>query len=75
MEHPSHTAPAAKTGNIVSPVAGGLAGASIGLGFFSSIVFWWYPFGPILARSRPNQYRASGRGRAFTARIASSGVS
>jgi hypothetical protein len=26
-----------------------MAGASIGLGFFSSIIFWWYPFGPILA--------------------------
>jgi hypothetical protein len=35
--------------NIVSPVANGFGGASIGLGFFSSIIFWWYPFGPILA--------------------------
>jgi hypothetical protein len=26
-----------------------MAAASIGLGFWSSIVFWWYPFGPILA--------------------------
>jgi hypothetical protein len=26
-----------------------LAGASIGIGFFSALVFWWYPFSPILA--------------------------
>ncbi len=26
-----------------------MAAASIGLGFWSSIVFWWYPFGGILA--------------------------
>ncbi len=52
MEPTPHTPPAAPSSsptNIISPVAGGMAGASIGLGFFSSIVFWWYPFGPILA--------------------------
>lgn len=26
-----------------------MSGASIGLGFFSMVVFWWYPFSPILA--------------------------
>ena len=27
----------------------GVAVASVSLGFFSNIVFWWYPFGLILA--------------------------
>ena len=52
MEHPAHTTPttpAVRPARIVEPIPGGMAGASIGLGFFSSIVFWWYPFGPILA--------------------------
>ena len=50
MEHPANTTtPAVTPTRIVQPIAGGMAGASIGLGFFSSIVFWWYPFGPILA--------------------------
>ena len=49
MEHPTQTTPTASATRIVSPIAGGMAGASIGIGFFSSIVFWWYPFGPILA--------------------------
>ena len=49
MEHTPQTTTTASTARIVSPIAGGMAGASIGLGFFSSIVFWWYPFGPILA--------------------------
>lgn len=50
MDHSPHTTtPAVPGAKIVQPIAGGLAGASIGLGFFSSIVFFWYPFGPILA--------------------------
>lgn len=32
-----------------SPIARGLAGASIGMGFFSMVVFWWVPFSGILA--------------------------
>jgi hypothetical protein len=31
------------------PIARGAAVASVGLGFFSMIVFWWYPFGLILS--------------------------
>jgi hypothetical protein len=50
VDHSPHThTTAAPPGNIVSPIAGGMAGASIGIGCFSCIVFWWYPFGPILA--------------------------
>jgi hypothetical protein len=32
-----------------SPVARGLAGASVGMGFFSACVFWWTPFSSLLA--------------------------
>jgi hypothetical protein len=32
-----------------SPVARALAGASVGLGFFSACVFWWTPFTSLLA--------------------------
>lgn len=53
MEHASHSSGGAEVavnhGPIVHPVGGGIAGASIGLGYWSSIVFWWYPFGLILA--------------------------
>jgi hypothetical protein len=31
------------------PTVRGIAVASIGLGFFSMIVFWWYPFGWMLS--------------------------
>jgi len=31
------------------PIARGAAVASVGLGFFSMVVFWWYPFGLILS--------------------------
>lgn len=48
-----HTTPPAAPGAarkpLVDPILGGMAGASIGLGFFSMIVFWWYPFSPILS--------------------------
>lgn len=55
MSHPtpghppatSHPTPTA--GRIVDPIAGGMSAASIGLGFFSLVVFWWYPFSPILS--------------------------
>ncbi|HVL14261.1 MAG TPA: hypothetical protein VM529_16945 [Gemmata sp.] len=49
MDHTPHTPPAAPATRIVNPILGGMAGASFGLGFFSAIVFFWYPFGPILA--------------------------
>ena len=32
-----------------SYVARGMAGASVGMGFFSACVFWWTPFSGILA--------------------------
>ena len=31
------------------PIARGAAVASVGIGFFSMVVFWWYPFGLILS--------------------------
>jgi hypothetical protein len=31
------------------PIARGAAVASVGLGFFAMVVFWWYPFGLILS--------------------------
>lgn len=51
MEHPTpHAAPAGHAAKpIVAAIPGGLSGASIGLGYFSMVVFWWYPFSPILA--------------------------
>ena len=50
MEHAtSHAATPTSTKPIVSPIGGGLSGASIGLGFFSMCVFWWFPFSPILS--------------------------
>jgi hypothetical protein len=50
LEHTStHTTPDAGAKPIVAPISGGLAGASIGLGFFSAVVFWWFPFSPILS--------------------------
>ena len=50
MEHAtSHAATPTPTKPIVAPIGGGLSGASIGLGFFSMCVFWWYPFSPILS--------------------------
>ncbi len=51
MEHatPHATPTATATKPIVAPIGGGLAGASIGLGFFSMLVFWWFPFSPILS--------------------------
>jgi hypothetical protein len=52
VEHPTaHTPPAAtgvRTAND-SHVARALAGASVGLGFFSVCVFWWTPFSSLLA--------------------------
>jgi len=45
----THTTHAAPGKPIVHSVLGGMAGASIGLGFFSMVVFWWYPFSPILS--------------------------
>lgn len=32
-----------------TPVLSGVATASVGLGFFSMVVFWWYPFSLILS--------------------------
>ena len=51
MEHatPHATQAGDATKPIVAPIAGGMAGASIGIGFFSMLVFWWFPFSPIIA--------------------------
>jgi len=32
-----------------TPIFSGVATASVGLGFFSLVVFWWYPFALILS--------------------------
>ncbi|VTR92343.1 unnamed protein product [Gemmata massiliana] len=51
MEHPPAApapAPGTRSPND-SYVARGLAGASVGMGFFSACVFWWTPFTSILA--------------------------
>lgn len=38
-----------KFANHPMPVLRGMASASIGLGFFSLVVFWWYPFSFMLS--------------------------
>lgn len=52
MDHHPPAAPATATGT-KSPndsyLARGIAGASVGLGFFSACVFWWTPFSGILS--------------------------
>ena len=47
MEHSSTPAPVAAPG--YSATVRGIAIASVALGFFSMIVFWWKPFGGLLA--------------------------
>jgi hypothetical protein len=47
MEHAPSTAPAGAPA-FSAPIRG-LAVASVALGFFSMIVFWWKPFGGMLA--------------------------
>jgi hypothetical protein len=53
VEHPPAHTPTDPATNARSPnashVARGLAGASVGLGFFSVCVFWWTPFSSLLA--------------------------
>lgn len=48
MEHAASQT-AARRGPNDSVILRGLAGASIGLGFFSLCVFWWTPFAGMLA--------------------------
>ena len=52
MDHPAPTstapAPGARSPND-SYVARGMAAASVGLGFFSAVVFFWTPFSSILS--------------------------
>ncbi len=52
MEHPP-AAPAPVAAGTRSPndsyIARGIAGASVGMGFFSACVFWWTPFTSILS--------------------------
>jgi hypothetical protein len=53
VEHaPAPAAPAATTGKPSandSYIARGIAGASVGLGFFSAVVFFWTPFSSCLS--------------------------
>lgn len=48
MDHAHPPAPAAPTTGYSAGVRG-IAVASVSLGFFSMIVFWWKPFGGLLA--------------------------
>jgi hypothetical protein len=48
MEHPTPP-PAGSEPSPYSPSVRGIAVASTALGFFSMIVFWWKPFGLMLA--------------------------
>ena len=52
MDHPAPTSPAPATGK-PSPndcvVSRGMAAASVGMGFFSAVVFFWTPFSSILS--------------------------
>lgn len=48
MDQPSVAATRPRSPND-SYIARGMAGASVGLGFFSVCVFWWTPFAGILA--------------------------
>jgi hypothetical protein len=52
VDHPAPTSTAPATGK-PSPndsyVARGMAAASVGLGFFSSVIFFWTPFTSMLA--------------------------
>lgn len=50
LEHAHTPTPVpAGTGRTDSPIARGIAGASIGMGFFSMIVFFWTPFSSFLS--------------------------
>ena len=52
MEHPTPTpttVPAGSRSPNDSYVARGMAAASVGLGFFAGVVFWWTPFSGMLS--------------------------
>jgi hypothetical protein len=51
LEHGSTpgTAPSGSATPLDTPIARGIAGASIGLGFFSMIIFFWTPFSSFLS--------------------------
>ena len=52
MDHPAPTSTPPAAGQRSpndSHIARGLAGASVGLGFFAACVFWWTPFSGILS--------------------------
>jgi hypothetical protein len=51
LEHAPHSVPTTvgPAARVDSPIARGIAGASIGLGFFSIIVFFWTPFSSFLS--------------------------
>lgn len=49
MDHHSHPPTTAPAGNGYSAPTNGIAVASVSLGFFSNVVFWWFPFSLLLA--------------------------
>lgn len=52
MQYPPPTSTPSATGSRSpndSYIARGVAAASVGLGFFSAVVFWWTPFSGILS--------------------------
>lgn len=49
MEHAPAAATPVKPARTDSVIARGLAGASVGMGFFSGIIFFWTPFSSFLS--------------------------
>ena len=49
MEHPHTDTPPPATANKYTAPTNGIAVASVSLGFFSMVVFFWHPFSTVLA--------------------------
>jgi len=49
MDHPHPEPPPPPTANRYTAPTNGIAVASVGLGFFSLVVFFWHPFSTVLA--------------------------
>lgn len=49
MHHPHADTPPAPTANKYTAPTNGVAVASVSLGFFSMVVFFWHPFSTVLA--------------------------
>lgn len=49
MDHPHTDSPPPATTNKYTAPVNGIAVASVSLGFFSTVVFFWHPFSTVLA--------------------------